>query len=557
MVELMKPVVFFTLLVVTALGEATTAQLARTDLAISGTVMYAGTRDPVAGVVVRLNPARGETFFGPPGQDGPTAITNGQGRFRFAGLAAGRYVVASDIPDYTVDGPPTRTIDLTPGPAPDVELWIVTGVTVSGRVSRPDGEAMEDVFVGLMEVAYDDGRRRLVYDVSVYDPFTRTDEDGRYSVTVPPGRYYLIVDPDDRALPVFYPGVDAIEDAIPLTLSPGIDQPGIDVGLREVVGTRRVRFRLSVTGDSPHLSHARLRRLGPAPIESPEYGLPLSQLEDDIWEIQPLPPGVYDLHLRYSGLGTQPGVGQLAARLRLVVDDGDVDLGVVEPDGQRDIAGRFVVQGGEIDPSRLSFRLQYDDDPKISIPATISPDGLLLFEGLPPGLFRLVFPKLIRGSATPTSPFRPAAAAESAWYVASARSGSQDVLRDGLSVSSGPVDPIEIVLADDGGRIEGAARDGQGQFLTDARVVLVPPPNQRGPMLRFPTAAAPDGTWVLNDVPPGTYRLMVLDVAGRPDRYPYWEDPEFLSQYELRGQTITVDAGARMRIDGEAIPIYD
>jgi hypothetical protein len=76
-------------------------------------------------------------------------------------------------------------------------------------------------------------------------------------------------------------------------------------------------------------------------------------------------------------------------------------------------------------------------------------------------------------------------------------------------------------------------------------------------MLRFLTVDAPNGTWVLDDVPPGNYRLLVLDVAGKPDRYPYWEDPVFLSRYELPGETITVDAGARMRIDTEAIPIRD
>jgi hypothetical protein len=38
---------------------------------------------------------------------------------------------------------------------------------------------------------------------------------------------------------------------------------------------------------------------------------------------------------------------------------------------------------------------------------------------------------------------------------------------------------------------------------------------------------------------------------------PYWESPEFLRQYELRGEPISADPGARLTIDPEAIPLVD
>jgi hypothetical protein len=56
-------------------------------------------------------------------------------------------------------------------------------------------------------------------------------------------------------------------------------------------------------------------------------------------------------------------------------------------------------------------------------------------------------------------------------------------------------------------------------------------------------------------VAPGDYRLLVVDTAGLPE--PEWESPDFLRQYELRGERITVDPGARLTINPEAILLVD
>jgi hypothetical protein len=48
-----------------------------------------------------------------------------------------------------------------------------------------------------------------------------------------------------------------------------------------------------------------------------------------------------------------------------------------------------------------------------------------------------------------------------------------------------------------------------------------------------------------------------IDVAGVPYGHPFWEDPAFLRQYELRGERITVDPGARLTINPEAILVVD
>jgi hypothetical protein len=51
--------------------------------------------------------------------------------------------------------------------------------------------------------------------------------------------------------------------------------------------------------------------------------------------------------------------------------------------------------------------------------------------------------------------------------------------------------------------------------------------------------------------------MLAFDPAGRSDLVPYWESPDFLRQYELRGELITVDPGARLTISPEAIPLVE
>jgi hypothetical protein len=116
------------------------------------------------------------------------------------------------------------------------------------------------------------------------------------------------------------------------------------------------------------------------------------------------------------------------------------------------------------------------------------------------------------------------------------------------------VPPLEVVLANDGARIEGVVRAADGRLVPEARIILTPPGGGRDPLLRFHTVVA-DGAGVFSfeTVPPGVYRLLALDTFGNWDSSPFWTSPDFLRQYELRGELITVDPGARLTINPEAI----
>jgi hypothetical protein len=143
------------------------------------------------------------------------------------------------------------------------------------------------------------------------------------------------------------------------------------------------------------------------------------------------------------------------------------------------------------------------------------------------------------------------------WHLESARTGARDVLRDGVDAGAGRyVGPLEIALADVGARLDGAVRDVFGNLVPGARLILIPHATQRGSMTRFHQESADStGAYRFEDIRPGVYGLLAMDLAGRPDLVP--EDPAFLAKYGERAVSVSLDRGARLTINAEAIPLVD
>jgi hypothetical protein len=235
-------------------------------------------------------------------------------------------------------------------------------------------------------------------------------------------------------------------------------------------------------------------------------------------------------------------------RIRVAVEDGEVDLGEVVPSSRVRSPGRLVIRSESedaLEPEDLRLGLSVVDADFAAATSArrveSDADGVFALD-LYPGRFTLST-SLDRYPET--------------WYLASAFSGSTDLLRDSL-VAGGSVAPLEIVLADGAGRIDGAVRSEENDLVSDARVVLVPLAGNRGPMTWFPSTVTDlSGTFSITRIPPGEYRLLAIDDGGRIEPDGYWQDPDFVRGYELRGERISVDPGARLTIDPEAVPLVD
>lgn len=133
-------------------------------------------------------------------------------------------------------------------------------------------------------------------------------------------------------------------------------------------------------------------------------------------------------------------------------------------------------------------------------------------------------------------------------YVAAASSGETDLLEHRLSVSaSGTAAPIEVVLRDDGGRLDGHVVASDGSLPPFSVVVLVPGEGTGSMVQGY---AGPDGRFTVQNIAPGSYRL--LAVNGSPGNLPF-RDPDAMQPYTANAPKITVEAGESLSMDAPLI----
>jgi hypothetical protein len=129
-------------------------------------------------------------------------------------------------------------------------------------------------------------------------------------------------------------------------------------------------------------------------------------------------------------------------------------------------------------------------------------------------------------------------------YVASAKSGERDMLRDGLTVERET--QFQIALATPGAVLEGMVRDDKGERLSDATVALVPDaPYRNAVSLYRSDVSAYDGTFELRGVAPGSYQLFAW-----PDLLsPSYRNADFMKTYEGKGKPIVIGGTTHITVD--------
>ena len=137
-------------------------------------------------------------------------------------------------------------------------------------------------------------------------------------------------------------------------------------------------------------------------------------------------------------------------------------------------------------------------------------------------------------------------------YVASATSGSTDLLHEPLKVVSGANSPIEVTLRDDAASLDGNIAKSSGQQAVIApgtTVYVVPLPDSSGQFQQ--TGISPDGKFELQNLPPGSYR--VLAFATSQKALPY-RDVESMKAWEGKGQVVRLTAGQKTSVQ---IPLVE
>ncbi len=139
-------------------------------------------------------------------------------------------------------------------------------------------------------------------------------------------------------------------------------------------------------------------------------------------------------------------------------------------------------------------------------------------------------------------------------YVADIRQGSRSIYNDGfMTIEKDRPDPLEIVIALNGGTIEWNLVDAQHHPADIGRVFLIPDPPRRLNMLMYKSKTVINvaGTFRMTGIAPGEYKLFAW--SSLPEGAE--QNEEFIRQYDALGTHVTVNAGMTVaNIQVQVIP---
>jgi len=493
---------------------------------ISGTVVSSVTGEPLNKVELRLEPVDRRVTH--------VAVTRSGagGDFALADLDPGTYRLIGTRNGYLEMSYGARTphgdgtlVRLETGQALNgITFKLTPSAVIAGTVRDSDGEPIENAHVTLGHVNYTFGGPRI----EAYDN-TDTDDRGEYRFRgLAAGKYYVEVDPKSQewgqvdhsakagpaeiGVATLYPGVTDMALAAPIEVRAGKSVTGIDVTL--------VRSRVfHVTGKVVNASGA--ERLMVELRDAQNAGMTdyaMSTSTKDAagnFEFRAVPPGSYEMTvteaLRWGKTSVVVGASDIAGVRVVLAPGAEIELRVTKEGSDKPVLTglNFFFTANGRSGSILSLEA---DQSTIEV----APDHYAV---------------KIEGTALREL------------YIKSARAGDADVLADGLTVTGGNIG-VDVVLAADGGVVQGVVRDKDQQPVAGATILLAPDKRSRADLFRS-TASDQNGRYELAAIAPGDYKLFAWGEVEPHE----WNDPQFLKDYEKQGEKVELQSSARSTVD--------
>src|SRR5207237_990729 len=120
-------------------------------------------------------------------------------------------------------------------------------------------------------------------------------------------------------------------------------------------------------------------------------------------------------------------------------------------------------------------------------------------------------------------------------------------------IVSGDQTPLELTIAGPGsvGSLEGVAVNAKGEPVTGATVVLVPAVDRRvNPAAFRTTTSDQQGNFVIRAILVGDYKAFAWEDV-EPGAY---MDPDYLKDFETRGEAVRVQKGSQNAVAVKVIP---
>jgi hypothetical protein len=180
--------------------------------------------------------------------------SDGGGRFTFYDLPSGRYEFAPDLPAGTAlswfigSDRPLEAFEVKSGTCQERNIEAYASGSIQGRVLDASNKLVSVAQVFILPADQElpsEGRK-------MYWEFQQQEKEGFFKfVHLPPGRYVLVVNPEDASRPdfpyprTFYPGVHDRESAAVVTIRAGEQINGSDIHLQQRFTPRQLKVRVT------------------------------------------------------------------------------------------------------------------------------------------------------------------------------------------------------------------------------------------------------------------------------------------------------------------------
>lgn len=499
---------------------------------MAGTVTNAATGEPVGRALVAILAESDSHAVA-------TVVSDGEGHFAFAKLAAGKYQLTASKRGFRTslyDEHEGFNTAIVTGPEQDpthLDFRLTAGAVLHGVVTGDGGDPVDGARVMLFRRP----RPRRAGERSAHTDTAMTDDTGAYEfANLPAGDYLLAVtatpwyalhkaagraqnEADDQgaALDVAYPvtyfdSTTEEASATAITLGPG-GREEANINLHAVPALHlSIEAPRSAEGRQMYRSLLQQNVFGEA--VSTDGGESVSRLKPGSVEFSGLAPGHYELTA-----GDPPRIVDLDATASQ-----QVDLANAIPTAA--VSGTLRMAGGMALPEDAQVFLQAIDGPRgQASKQTQAHHGHFNFDEVAPGDWTVL---VEAGGKMQTV------------VSVGSKAGNLLTVRDRAL-------NVPVSLGQGTTRIEGFARkDGKG--FAGAMIVLVPRNLAALQALARRDQSDSDGSFALPEVVPGQYTIVAIEDAWELD----WSQPEVIARYLQRGTAVTVteSSGALVRLMG-------
>ncbi len=539
---------------------------------IAGRVLTADTGRPVKRARVVVNAG---------GRQSRASTTDDQGRFRISELASANYTITASRTGF-VDAIYGQRRPLQPGTSvqladgqeiANIDLRLVRGGVITGRVVDEDGEPLARALVTVQRYQYVRGERQLSPAGG-----DQSDDRGQYRVFgLPPGDYYVSANagglaqglgrglpqlaaaigagrgaffggpaPDPEPVgyaPTYYPGVVTAAEAGKIAVAPGQEVAGIDFQV-QLVATATVSGIVVGAQDSVPVLLVPQDRGGMLRGQI----LRGSSQPDGTFSLVNVPPGRFTAIARSGGGGFLAGASTLRVGTQSITVAGQNLAGVtIALQPAVSLSGNITIESsGTPAPGDYStFRIDVPDvEP---LPFGGGPGGRgggpLASGARANGNGTFSVPNLLPGR------HYVRVTGDGAWTMKSISIAGRDVTDEPIELRSGEdLDNVTVVMTDRSTEISGTVRDSNGTGIGAIAVIAFPTdPRQWYPQSRLIRAvrSGQDGAFRLRGLPPGDYRIIATDDVEQGE----WFDPAFLERVQPASAKISLTEGEKKTQD--------